>query len=166
MTTMLLQEELEKEVERVLKDIICKSVKGELTHIKAFAQNLPKKVQNVSAGQVNPKKDDDPYPFCVIELEGGSVSIPESMQEVSVTFTFGIYDDDVQCQGHKVILTMIQRITERFIKNPVLNGKYRMNHNVGVTWVLDNKDRYPYYFGAMEMTFSTFFTGREGDRYA
>ena len=62
-------------------------------------------------------------------------------------------------------MNIFQRIAERFTIDPVLNQKYRMNYEAGINWMLDEEDRYPYFYGAMEMTWDTFFVRRE-DPYA
>ena len=64
-----------------------------------------------------------------------------------------------------MIMNMIHKIARRFTENPVLKDRYRLNGDAGISWVLDEEDRYPYYFGAMEMTWDTFFVRREEDRY-
>lgn len=48
MTAYELQLALGNEVERISKDILLKDVKGYPAHIKAFAQSLPKRFQDVA----------------------------------------------------------------------------------------------------------------------
>lgn len=173
MTAYELQLALGNEVERISKDILLKDVKGYPAHIKAFAQSLPKRFQDVAdmeddEGDIMPEagEDEDPYPYCVVRIDSGRLETAESTHEITTTLVFGIFDDDARCLGHQAIMNLIHKITERFIKNPVLNNKCRMNEAADINWVLDDEDKYPYYFGAMEMTWDTFFAGREDDKYA
>lgn len=167
MTPTALQKELSEEIEKILKDIIFKTPDGGMEKIRIYGQRLPKKMQEIAdCNEIIPWNDDKPYPFCCIKLDSGELRAIEGTHKIKTELVFGIFDDDEKCQGDQVILTMIQRISERFSKNPVLNGKFRMNLKEGIGWVLDPDDRYPFYFGAMEMTWDTFFVKGEEDRYA
>lgn len=171
MTAYELQLDLAEEIEKIEKDILLKDVKGNPVHLKAFAQCLPKRIQNVAdleedqEGDImrNEDPEEDPYPYCLVRLDSGELKTDRSAQEVATVLVFGIFDDDIICLGHQTILNMMHRVAERFTRNPMLNDKYRMNEAAGIVWVLDDVDRYPYYFGAMYMTWDTFFVGREDE---
>lgn len=171
MTAYELQINLAEEIEKIEKDVLLKDVKGNQAHIKAFAQSLPKRIQNVSDMEDDQEGDvmtdnepeEDPYPYCVVRVESGNMEAVQGVHEIATVLIFGIFDDDVRCLGHQVIMNMMHRVAERFIRNPVLKGRYRMSEGAGISWVLDEEDRYPYYFGAMEMTWDTFFVGREDE---
>ena len=165
MTAFNLQDELAEEIEHILKDMLFKDVHGKDAKVRAYAQELPKRRQGVKAGEIMPEEDEDPYPFCVVRLDSGSLKTPQSAHEVKTILVFGICDRDFSCQGHRGILNIFQRVAERFTIDPVLNQKYRMNYEAGINWMLDEEDRYPYFYGAMEMTWDTFFVRRE-DPYA
>ena len=55
-------------------------------------------------------------------------------------------------------MTMIQRITDRFAKEPLLNRKYRAQEKM--SFALQDDDTYPFYFGGVEMRFSVPKMGR------
>lgn len=165
MTPIELQEELGAEVEYILKDIQLKTADGGMKQIEAFSQELPKRLQNVTGDSVMADEDIDPYPFCVVKIDSGELGTAQSAHEVKTVLVLGVFDDDISCQGHRVILTMIQRIMERFTKDPVLNRRYRINEEAGFNWTLDEEDRHPYYLGALSMTWDMFFVRRE-DKYA
>lgn len=167
MTAYQLQKDLGEEIEEILKDMMLKNVKGELVKIKAYPQSLPKRIQKVQGADeqedIMPEGEEENfYPYCIVSLDSGGLN--ESVHQIKMIMIFGIFDDDVECQGHQVIVNMFHKIAERFIENPILKDKYRMNDNAGIEWILDTEDRYPYYFGAIEMTWDTFFVRRE-DRY-
>lgn len=178
MTALELQKTLAVEVEDILKDIICKTENGEKRRVRAFLQKLPKRIQELTAGEaqedegempedgiMEPEEDEKAYPYCIVRVDSGELKTLQSTNKVKVTLIFGIFDDDRACEGHQVILNMIQRIMVRFTENPVLNARFRMDDGEGITWVLDDGEAHPYYFGAMTMTWDTFFVRRE-DRYA
>ncbi len=173
MTAYGLQEDIAAEVEKILRDMRLKDVKGNEAPLKAYCQELPRRIQEV-AERLGDNADiviseesaeDSIYPYCVVRLDSGEMNNTRDVQAIQTVLVFGIYDDDVQCQGHKVILNMIHKIAERFIKNPVLNGCYKLNEDSGITWMLDDQNPYAYYYGAMTMTWNAFFAGREIDRY-
>ena len=78
---------------------------------------------------------------------------------VKLILIFGIYDDNQDAQGHKTILNLIQKIHERFFKNPILANKYTMIP--GIKWTLQDDDTYPYYFGGVEMNWSILTVSQE-----
>ncbi|MDE7339731.1 MAG: hypothetical protein K2N80_04100 [Lachnospiraceae bacterium] len=188
MTAYELQKDIAGEVERILQCMLLKDVKGNTGHLKAYAQALPKRTQNIrdyeEAGAapdvsvisdedivldedviINEILEDDPYPYCIIMVNSGEIQPSQNVHEVQITLVFGIFDDDKECQGHQVIMNMIHKVAERFIKNPYLKEKYRLNHDAGIKWILGDDDQYPYYFGAVEMTWDTFFVRLEDDKY-
>lgn len=174
MTAYQLQKDIGEEIERILKDIVLKDIKKEPAKIKAYPQQLPKRLQTIQSDMdeemqgisIMPgeEEDEDPYPYCIVIVDSGKLKTAQSAHEISTVIVFGIFDDGIECQGHQVLLNMFHRIAERFTKDPVLKERYRMNSDAGIEWILDTEDRYPYYFGAMEMTWDTFFVRRE-DRY-
>lgn len=168
MTPFQLQKDLCDEIENILKDMLFKDVSDNLVQMRAYPQELPKREQTVTPGNImaDEEYEEDPYPFCVVRLDSGSMRTPQEANEIKTVLVLGVYDDDVGRQGHTAILNAINRISERFMKNPILRAQYRLNYDAGISWTLDDEDRYPYYFGAMEMTFNTFFTGMEEDIYA
>jgi len=185
-TAYELQKDIAEEVEGILKCMLLKDIEGNLVHMKAFPQRLPKRLQNVrttdtdnddaeisdeavmsdDGGVAEEIYGDDPYPYCVVKVNSGELDPVQGVQEIQTLLIFGIYDNDAECQGHHTILNMIHKVSERFTKNPYLKEKYRLNFDAGITWLVDDEDQYPYYFGAMEMTWDTFFAGLEGGRYA
>lgn len=165
MTAFELQKDLAEEVEDILKEMLLKDVKGQETRLRAFQQCLPKRKQTVDGDVCELEEEEDPYPYCVVRIDSGKLETAQSAGQVQTVLVFGIFDDDRECQGHQAILNMIHRITERFTEDPVIKDRYRMNAEAGISWVLDEEDQYPYYFGAMEMTWDTFFVRRKEDRY-
>lgn len=163
MTVYQLQKDLMEEIESILSDIILKTPKGGLDTIKSYSNDLPKREQVVKPGSLIPEEDgDDPYPFCVVRMESGNIC--SGAQSARTVLIFGVFDDALENHGHEALLNIIHRVSERFIVDPVLKNRYRMNDKEGIIWILDDEDKYPYYIGAMEMAWDTFFVERE-DQY-
>lgn len=186
MTAYELQKDIAEEVEKILQCMLLKDVKGNEVHLKAYTQALPKRTQNIHNHEeaisdesimvdedialdegtiMDEMLEENPYPYCIVKMDSGELQPAQNTHEVQTTLIFGIFDDDKECQGHQVIMNMIHKIAERFTRNPYLKEKYRMNHEAGITWVIDDVDEYPYYFGAMVMKWDTFFVRLEDDRY-
>lgn len=163
MTTFQLQEDLVEEIERVLSDMIFQDPKGNQAHMKSYAQELPKREQSVNRGNLMDEGEEDPYPFCVVRMESGTIFL--GAQTVNTVLVFGIFDDSMENHGHQALLNVIHKVTERFIKDPVLKDMYRMDTQRGISWILDDEERYPYFIGGMTMSWNAYFAERE-DRYA
>lgn len=77
------------------------------------------------------------------------------------TVLFGICDYDKETNGHRTILEMITKITNRFLERPLLDSKFRANQNV--SFALQDEDTYPFYFGAIDIKFYVPKIGRSDD---
>lgn len=150
MVALLLQQELVKEIERITADITLNSPSGEHTRLKAFEQSLPIRQSD---------EEEDTYPYCIVRIVEGLTPDGTSAQSVKTILIIGIYDDGKEAHGHKSILTIIQRIQERFFKNPILANQFVMEP--GFEWTLQDEDSYPYYFGGIEITWATASIRRE-----
>lgn len=165
MTVFQLQRDLAEEIEKILSDMRFKRPgKRELVQMRAYCQDTPKRRQEIKAGSIMPEEDetdeeDDLYPFCIVKAESGGIF--DGVQRVSIMLILAVFNDDTQNQGKQELLNIIHKIAERFIKNPVLKDIHRLNKDVGINWILDDEDRYPYYIGGMTMTWETFFVERE-----
>lgn len=157
-----LQKDLADEIEGICSDMLFKDPGGTLENMRTFCQSLPKREQNVKIGDLMQEEtgdERDPYPYCVVRAESGSVAM--GGQKMTVILVIGIFNDDVQNNGHQELINVISRITERFVKDPVLKERYRLDLETGLQWILDDEDRFPYFLGGIEMTWETFFVERE-----
>lgn len=164
MTIFQLQRDLAEEIEIILSDMRFKNPAGSMVQMRAYCQDIPKRKQEIRKGALMPEEEEteDPYPFCIVKMESGNI-ISEA-QKVSAMLIIAIFNDDTQNQGQQELLNVIHRIAEHFIKNPVLKDRYTMDQKDGISWILDDEDRYPYFVGGMTMKWDAFFAGRE-DRY-
>lgn len=162
------QECLCREIETVLSDMVFKNPQGEDAKMIAYSQALPKREES----QMTPAEDEeytgeeefqneDPFPYTVVKIDTGTIADPVIVNTVLIV---GIYDEDKKNQGHRTVLNIIQKINERFSKNPTLAGAFRMSED-SFKFALPEDDSYPYFFGAINMSWQAPAFRRE-DKYA
>lgn len=141
MTINEFQETLKEGLLDVFKDIRGKIPNGTVAGIKGYSQSLP--VVD------NDDENDSRFPYFIVRLADGEDDDLYSIRGmVKTLILFGVYDDSKDNQGHKTILNLIQRYRERFGKNPLVGGQYRMRSKI--KWVLQDEDTYPFFFGGIE----------------
>lgn len=155
MTPQILQEELKEVIKEATKNMSFTNPDGEKSGLNIFFQDLPKQETD---------EDAEPYPYCIIRLVNGTTNaVNEDKNSVRVLILFGIYDNDVKNKGHITVLSIIQKIAERFSKD---NEMKTFIQNGSIEWAIDDEDAFPYFFGGMDMTFiPTMFTRREIEKY-
>lgn len=158
MTAQILQEELVKEIGVIFRDDLFKDSAGEYIKMNIYEQNLP-----IRQDEDAP----DPIPYVIVRVETGQAKGGAEPQEVFVTLLIGYFDDDAGNNGHKGVLGIIQKIQERFMKEPMLAKQfYFMNDEQHpFDWALQDEESFPYFFGAASMTFATAAIRKE-DRFA
>ena len=115
MTAQILQEELVKEIGVIFRDDLFKDSAGEYIKMNVYEQNLP-----IRQGEDAP----DPIPYVIVRVETGQAKGGVEPQEVFVTLLIGYFDDDAANNGHKGVLGIIQKIQERFMKEPMLAKQF------------------------------------------
>lgn len=176
-TPLLFQKDLAREVERIAADMLFQVPPGrkkgdELASLRAYCQNLPIQRREETDGD-SPGGDSIDYvdreeepvfkcPWSVIKIDGGKMEREDARQAVKVAVCFGIYNSSEENKGHEEILNLIQRVYERFAKEPLLERQYVCQGDF--EWALQDEDTYPYFFGAISMTF-TFSGFRRENRF-
>lgn len=154
MTATMLQEEIVKELEAVFRGDLFKNSLGEYVKLNVYEQQLP-----IREDEDSP----DPMPYIIVRLETGSTKSGTDPQEVLVTLLFGYFDDSPENNGHKGVLGMIQKVHERFEKQPMLANQFMFQDPFD--WALQDEESFPYFFGAASMTFKTAAIRKE-DKFA
>lgn len=161
MTAFDLQQSLLKEIANILAGVELKNSSGENAEITGYEQRLPKLTEDEEeASQF--------FPYFIVQLENGSLDSEAEEDEydawsVSVIIQLGVFDDSKEGKGHRQLLTMIQKITDRFTEYPLLDNAFRARQKMD--WELLDEDTYPFYFGGIEMHFLVPKQGRS-DEYA
>ena len=154
MTATILQEELVKELEAIFKGDLFKNSLGKYVKLNIYEQQLP-----IREDEDAP----DPMPYIIVRIETGSTKSGTDPQEVLVTMLFGYFDDSPENNGHKGVLGMIQKVHERFEKQPMLANQFMFQDPFD--WALQDEESFPYFFGAASMTFKTAAIRKE-DKFA
>lgn len=156
MTPLELQDELCEELKRLFSDYAYKKPGStERVSLSVFPQHIP----------INETDDEeDPVPYLIVRLvSGDDDGTRDSFNQVSLLVIVGIFDDDLQAQGHRDVLNIIQKIYQRFHENPNLNNKAAYTGEFH--WAAQEDNYYPFFFGACSITFSIAALRRE-DEYA
>ena len=114
---------------------------------RIFVQELPVPTYDADTDQSD-------VPYILVRLSGGEIDDWESnsgLEKVHVELYLGVYNDRDDRSGHVELLNMIQRIKNHFGINRYIKNFYVLSP---CKWVLDEEDRYPYYFGAVSLVFS------------
>lgn len=174
MTALEFQMDLADEIKKITENMTFKNKAGSEVPLEVFIQNLPVKRAEVKSDsddeddedededklpipeeQIMSSEETEPFPYCIIRIEDGFQEDAASPVYVNTVLIIGLYNDDCKAQGHQDILNIIQKITERFYKNPVLNQRYVMRDRDGkqqIQWDLEESEMYSYFFGGALMT--------------
>lgn len=143
MTPLELQDELVEEMKRILNGYEYKTPGGERVPINVYAQDIPIRETD---------DDPDPVPYIIVRLnKGDDEGGRDSANTVRVIIIVGMWDDGVSAQGHRDVMNAIQKVYERFSKNPNLNNKAQYSGDFH--WAMQEDGYYPYYFGACTLQF-------------
>lgn len=151
---------MEAELNRIFEGMVFKNSLGKETGVHVFKQDFP--IRRFQAGEEEETQEDDFFPYCVIRAENGTNG---NFQSTDITLTFGICERDENNSGEIRILNLIERVSQYFLNNRVIGGKFRLNYDSPIRWGLPTKeeDTYPYFYGLMEMTWDSFYEVKEDD---
>lgn len=135
---------LADDIKHSLRDVYTKTISGKEAPVAVYKNSLP---------IVTEDEDDESkfFPYAVVRLSESSTDEGKPWLQ-KVYILLGVYDDDIMGGGYMHILTMIERITNRFLEEPLLDHKYRAE--AAMNTATQDEDTYPYYFGAIEMSFN------------
>lgn len=143
MTPLNLQDSLKLEIGDALSKMLLKS--GDTFHI--YTQNLP------------PKKDAKDYsmfPYGLIKLGDGEDDQESATQDI--VMVFATRDTDKSYQGYRDVMNAIQKVREYLKEQPEIGRKYTIKYPI--RWASpDDSATYPFYFGAILVTFNLPQTG-------
>ena len=170
MTFKDLQDALIKEITELLSEVQSDNSDGEnVVGVKGYAHRLP----------ITQSDEDDPaqyFPYFIVRHNSGETEDDDDCWHVTMDVLLGVYEDGLKPEledsdeeeeegititvgGHESILVMIQRIVDRFANDPGLDHVYRADQEI--QWAVGDEDTYPYYFGAVSLTFSVPKIGRK-----
>ena len=86
------------------------------------------------------------FPYFLVRLSEGKTEDDDSPWLVTADIILGVCENDKDVPGHEHIIVMIQRITDRFAAEPLLNNKFRAEQDL--EWAVQDEDTYPFYLEA------------------
>lgn len=115
---------------------------GELIPLHVFEQHLPEK----------PQEDISLFPYIIVQLLEGEQQAVSEPHTVKVLFIIGVYDESSDNQGNKEVMAIINKIFEDLGKRPIQSRRFELTFPI--RWGLHEEDVAPYFFGAVETTWS------------
>lgn len=156
MVALHLQNALMEDIKETLKDIITDDgFGGRVCGVNVFGQQLP-------VFRANEREASKTLPYAVVKLIDGKTEGDEPWT-VTAGVYLGVCDRDRSNQGHKHVMTMIQRIVDRFASEPLLDNRYWAQPDM--EWALDTEDLYPDFYGGVCIRFSVPKIGRRMTAY-
>lgn len=143
MTFRNLQDELVAEVGVILKDMVSKTADdNKAVGFHGYAHELP---------ILKSDEDDEEkvFPFYIVRIPEGTTQDDDDHWHVTADIILVVHETEPG--GHQHILTAIQRIADRFAAEPTF-GAFRADQDM--KWQAGDEDTYPYYYGAVSITFS------------
>ena len=90
-------------------------------------------------------------PWCLVRVEKGKIDGINADATAVMAIEFGLFDDDPNNEGHLDILNLIWKIYIRFARDSLLDMQYECLNDF--EYATQDEDTFPYFFGAMSMTF-------------
>jgi hypothetical protein len=142
MTARELQQAVVDDIRELLAPIKYDTPGGNQAAPSIFKQSLPKK---------QAEDEDDPFPYVIVRLDTGGVDSPTDPHKVAMILLVGIYDESPENNGHEAVLEIIEKIQTHYQQNPALK---QFAFTDPSTWVLQDEESWPYFFGACNLTFN------------
>lgn len=154
MTARELQQDVIVDLAEAFRGRLYKAPDGTDKAVTIAEQNLPKRES---------EDDDDPFPYIIVRLSEGQIVSQTDGYDVDTLLLLGAYDDSPENNGHRAIIEMIEKIQKRYEETPCLAGKYVLQDPVA--WALQDEESWPYFFGAMNLTWRATAPRRKGSRF-
>lgn len=138
-----LQENLKSEIKEMLKHFKLKNSKSELVEINYYSQYI---------SQSSYQEESSEFPYIIVKILNGEDSISENNSDVTALIIMGVFDDNLDYQGHKDIIRIIEKIRVKFLENYTIGGRFSVKSQI--KWAVNEDDFYPYFFGAIETNWS------------
>ena len=144
MTPIMLQKALKEELERLFEDFFS-SEKMDYSErpVTIYEQDLPVNIETMEA--------EGKMPYVIVRIVEGEMEQLEDTEQVKVYFIFCSQAPEWNMSGYSDVMNMIQRVKERFLKNPVV-GDY-FTAELPMKWVIQEDDTTDLYYVGMEMNF-------------
>lgn len=107
--------------------------------------------QYIPASSYESKDEEFPY-ILLRSVDGNSpIGSSETDPDTKVMIMIGIWDDDLNYQGYRDVLSIINKITTQFAQNLRVEG---FEIKDSMKWAVNDDDYFPFFFGAIETNWS------------
>ena len=141
MTARELQKDVIEDLRELFKHTLYQTPDGGQAALNFFEQFLP---------QLESDDDDDPYPYLIVRVDSGGIATQTDPHKIALLLVIGIYDDKEITHGHEAVLEIIERIQRHYEETPALK---EFVFTDPFEWALQDELHWPYYFGAVNVTF-------------
>ena len=148
MTPEQLQDAIKDWLEELLRNYTLPTRSGERRPIRIFKQDLPIPSEN----DEDVDTDDVMAPYGIVRISTGTFGDWTDSLHVSVILILCVVDEAKERQGCRDLLSVITKIYRNIAANPHIGN---FTCETPIEWALqDEVETYPYYYGAMQLTFS------------
>lgn len=137
-TDIFLQKALVEEVKDELKDYTSVNNDGEYLKFNVYPQNLPAK---------KGKNDDEHFPYVLVCLDEERIDGEDADNICSVYFLVGVNDKNPNNQGHFDVANVLNRLSQRFLENRLVDCRYRITFPI--TKKFQEENTWPKFIGGM-----------------
>ena len=110
--------------------------------LNVYAQGIPHRES---------EDDDDPFPYIIVRLDSGEIRSQTDNYKIALVLIIGIYEDSADNNGHEQVMEIIETIQSHYEEVPLLAGQFVCSDPV--SWALQDEPSYPFFFGALNLTF-------------
>ena len=148
--TIGLQDALCEEVEKILAGVRVVNEAGEHAPFHVYSQSLPRTYDM-----------DDPelYPYALVAYDSSTTAAVMDPWAVTMYVLIAMYDNDDSNQGHRLVVPVMERIANRFLRVPLLGSYWTARPNMEMT--MQTTDFHPFFYGQVKLTFDQHKMGRE-----
>lgn len=108
--------------------------------------------QDTPINQTESGREIDPCPYIIVRLNtGADEGSRDSNNVVNVILIIGLWDDAVDVQGYRDVMGIIQKIYDRYHKDPMLMNQFMYAGNFN--WKMQEDNYFPYFFAACSLDF-------------
>lgn len=149
MTPAFLQEAIMEELRKEFEHTELPTRNGERKPLNIYRQDVP-----IPSGSDDEDFDveEQAIPYIIVRISDGTFDERGEAMHVGITLIVCTFDGEKDRQGFQDVLSIITRIYRRFGAKPHI-GNFMCE--LPIEWALQTElDTYPFYFGAMQLTFS------------
>lgn len=115
--------------------------------VRVFPQDVP--IREGDDEGTDPEAP--PEPYITVRLQEGQLPGFGEQQTITVVIGICVYDPDINRQGYRDVLHIINEIMLRYGANGVVGRRYEAQYPI--KWAVQEDDTHPYYFGAVGLRF-------------